>query len=344
MSTQTTTSEKLAKVMEQVQLLLARADHPTTPPAEADLARSRAEILMFRYKIDTVSQPEIATNEPSWSAFIVCETSSEWANFYSSIATLIAGHTSLRVRTKGEWKDDGTGTERRYYVAHMVGFESDVRYAEILMSSALMAFGKALEPKFDHGETHAQNALRLRRGGMERRRIALILFGTSETVNEQKAKNRKVTKLIKEEATRIGEPELADEVLGRGNSIKTFRESYASGFYSTLVHRLQRMAFERGQYSDGAVVLASLKERVDEAFYAKFPEMRPQPVGTKVLGEPQAECLKCKAAKSGFCREHSWKRPRAARQGAFSMSAYNSGSSAARKVDLGYTSRKQVEG
>ena len=330
--------DKLERIMERVQLLLARADHPNTPPAEAEIARSQADALMFRYKIDTLTQRDESTPsfEAKWAQVIVCEAQNEFSAHYTSIVAAILKHNQLRYKWLVDWRDDGTGTQRRYYIADFVGYPSDVAYSEILVTSALAAFGRALEPKFNYEETHAQNALRLRRGGMERHRIARILFGDSETVNEQKAKNRKVTRLIKEEAARIGEPHLADEVLGRGTSIKTFRESYAHGFYSTLVQRLQRMSLERGQNADGALVLASLKERVDEAFYEKYPNMRPTTTrDDRILGNDQKECAKCKAAKSGYCREHSWKRPRRARAGAFSQSAYASGSAAARRVDLG---------
>ena len=40
------------KLMETVRLLLARAEHPNTPPEEADTALRRANALMARHAID----------------------------------------------------------------------------------------------------------------------------------------------------------------------------------------------------------------------------------------------------------------------------------------------------
>lgn len=336
-------TDKMDKVLEQVRVLIARADHPNTPPAEAATARERADILMFRYKIDslTAAEGEGVGIEPVWATIPVSNAHSEFSRYYLGILREIASHCDLRMEYDSKWYlQEGDDTERLWWVAQVVGYESDVAYAQMLWLASQLAFGKTLEPKFDHDETHQQNALRLRRGGMERHRIAQVLFGDQkepDNVNEFKARNRAVTRMIKAEAARLGQPELAEQVLGRGNNIGTFRDSYASGFYSTLVRRLRLAATARGQFSDGTLVLANAKERINEAFYERFPHLRPQPVGTPVLGETQEECPRCKKAKSGYCREHSWKRPSRAqsRPGAFNADAFSVGSAAARTVDLG---------
>lgn len=339
-----TQQTKLQKVMEQVQLLIARADHPTTPPAEAETARKRADRLMMQYKIESLTAPQQTDlNAPAWATIICGQQSSEWLNFYASIGEYAARFAGCR--TVGEWKwiKEEDGVERQFYVVNLVGFEGDVRYVEMLASSALMAFGSLLEPKFNQEETHAENALRLRKGGMERRRIAEVLFGSSSSINEQKAFNRRVTTMITQEAKRQGTPELVEELLGRGNSIKTYRESYASGFYNTLVQRLKKVADERAAFSDGTLVIANYRDRIDEAFYERYPNRRPKTtVGdSRTLGSPRENCPKCRQAKSGYCREHSYLKPSYAKtQKAFSSAGAAAGRRAASAVDLGGPARR----
>lgn len=335
--------DKFERIMERVQLLIARADHPGTPPEEADTARKMADALMFKYKIDTLSAPETGSAvEPIWTSIIISENGNLWSNFYVGIVQDIVRHSGCLMQRKMEQKVDDAGFSKWYNVAHVVGFEGDVRYVEMLVASALLAFGRALEPKVHPEESDAANALRLRQGGMERRRIALALFGQWSSENEMKAKNRKVTNLIKQEAERIGQPHLAKELLGRGNNIKTYRESYANGFYWTLSDRIRRLGIERAQSGNGALVLGNWKERLEEALYVKFPNLRPVPSRNVLPGHDDGvkshkDCPKCHKAKSGYCRDHMWLKPSTAkgRANAYSSAGNRAGSNAARTVDLG---------
>jgi hypothetical protein len=152
-----------------------------------------------------------------------------------------------------------------------------------------------------------------------------------------------VTRLIKEGADRAGEDHA--KVLGRGNNIKTFRESYALGFWGTLEDRLRNLALARGE-ADKGLVLASLKQQVDDLFFDKYPHLRPRPAesGRKPYIAPNANCEKCAKAKSGYCREHGHLRPRSGgRSPAFNYGAYDAGGDAARTVDLGRAGTPKAE-
>lgn len=337
---------KLERIMERIQLLIARADHPNTPPAEAEVARHQADTLMFKYKIETLSQPESVGLEPIWGKVILCDVYNEFSNFYYSLGIAIVQHTGCLYHQSSETNpEDGF----RYYTLEFVGFEGDVRYAEMLLTSALLAFSKALEPKFNKEESLEANAFRLRQGGMERARIANLMFGPSETVNEQKGKNRRVTTLIKQHANRIGRPELAEELLGRKTNIKTYRRSFANGFYSTLIQRIRQLGADRAASGEGELVLHSMKERIEEALYTKFPHLRPRPQEARIgdgysQRSSQRDCDRCAKTKSGYCREHSWMKPRRGRTTyqSFSQAAASSGARAARSVDLGAGTRRKI--
>jgi len=338
-------STKHQRMMTRIQNLLALADDPGATPAEAQVARSQADALMFRYKIDTLTEPEHASLvNPEWREFWICEARNSFSHFYTGIAREVLRHNGILVHTRYEQRIDAMGFSKSWIVLDGVGFGADLQYAEMLIVSAIMAFGKAIEPKYDPKETPGQNALRLRRGGMERHRIATAMFGKADTVNAQKALNRKVTGLIKAEAARLGEPRLAEEVLGRkGSSIATYRESYANGFYWTLNSRITTLAQERAQTGGGTMVLASWKERLEEALYVKYPHLRPRPQEAQLpsstngsQAKSQKDCEKCHKAKSGYCREHQWMKPRVSSSTrAWSSAGQRAGSHAARTVDLG---------
>lgn len=326
----------LDKIMALIQNHLARAEHPNTPPAEADLARTQAEKLMAKYRVEeweAAQAGETGPIKPIWHTLDVANLMNEWWEEYITLANYVFHHTGVKSKFEYGYDKDG----RSIYTATILGFESDVRYAEMLWSGIRIAFGKRLEPQFDPMESDAANAYRMRAGGMERRRIAMQIFGSWDTEAEMKAKNRKVTALIKKGAEEAGAD--ADDLLGRGNNIKTFRKSYAESFRSEMWRRLTLLRSQVGLESS-AVVLSSRRESLDEAWYERYPGDRPVDTAGAIGSTPR-ECDRCKKAKSGRCREH---RPlvRTRQSQAYSEAGLRHGRAAAREVDLGYSSTPAV--
>lgn len=327
---QPTSPNKMAKVLEQVRNMLAKADHPNTPPAEAEMCRNRAEALMFRYRIDVaMAGPEEQGSEnPSWRSIRLVPYDNEFRAFYSALARYALQHVDCEGVGVREWD---TETGMYWLTLNAVGFEGDLAFADLLITSVQNAFSRYLEPKYDPQESAQKNAYRLRAGGMTRARIGVALFGPSDTVNEMKGKNRKVTALVKAEGVENGQG--SDHLLGRSTDIDTYRNSFAQGFYSTLVSRLRTMSLQRG--NEGAVVLAGRKARVLAALWEKYPHLKP--TEAKEIGDPQKDCEKCKKASSGFCRDHAWMKPKKAQERAFNWDGYRKGGAAARTVDIGTT-------
>lgn len=343
-------STKFQDMIGKVRGLLANADDPATTPEAAAMYRDKADALIFKYKIDLASAPaeeRVGTGyaKPEWRDIFFCALGNEWRNYYSGIALAIVAHVDARCVTLR--KADG-------YYLRVVGFGADLDYIEMLLASATLAFGKRMEPTVNKDETETANAYRLRMGGMERHRIATALWGPQEhtmdpamsrwesgydeakkaETNEFKARNRRVTNLIKKGAVEAGEN--PDVVLGRGNSIKTFRESYAGGFYWTLRNRLMNLGLSRGE-TDKGLVLASLERQVEEEFYGAYPHLKPSETGRDDYVPPNRGCDKCKKAKAGYCRDHMYLKPSTAKpkHSAYNDHASSLGSAAARTVDLG---------
>ena len=268
MNADTVSPEKLAKVMAQINLLLARADHPNTPPAEAELSRERAEILMFRYKVEEASLDAESKAQmgirPRKAAWWIAPYNSEFANQYRAMASYVVHHVGAQAVSDYGSGDDG----KQWSKFEVYGFESDLAYGEMLWNSIRIAFMSQLEPARDSRLSDENNVYAMRNAGMERIRIAEIMgFGKTGPACA------KVTRLFKSACSARNED--AAVLLGKGNSVKTFRNSYADSFAAEMWSRLNRLRAARGADSH-AVVLASRMDDIMEMVYADHPRLRPQ--------------------------------------------------------------------
>lgn len=331
--------QKLQDMLRKVQAMMTRADHPNTPTAEAETARNMAEALMYKYRIDEASLGNTAGSDslmPGWGTFTVCSSQSEYSSHYRSIAGAVLQHLDCRgvFRTEQVFAEDGSSSYM--VVAHFAGFDTDRRIAEALFTSCQVAFQVKLEPKYDPELSDEVNAYRMRMAGMEGWRIAEAVLGDGK-----KANRPKVRKMFEREALRRGEdPSI---LLGKGNSVKAYREDYATGFANEIHYRLSAMRRSRGESGTG-LVLADRKPKVNECFYEKYPAYRPADSNAGPYRSANHGCAKCAKAKSGYCREHGWLKPRAARATRnANMAAYDRGRSAARTVDLGPGGTSKVQ-
>lgn len=329
---------KLAKVLRRVRALQEQADHPNTAPAEAETYRTKADALMFQYKIDSLTvqsadgQSGVPSLAPVWSDVPLVRVNSEFYSHYSSMIGSILYHVGARGVTSTKVGEDGVNR----FVCHMVGFQSDIEYAQILFLSAAQEFGRKLEPKYDARLSDQLNAYFMREAGMEGWRIAMAIWGSDAKPLRVKARN-----LHRKECEARGEN--SDALSGRGVNVKQFRTSYADGFVTSLNSRLWRLRQARGADS-GGLVLASATESVDEALYARYPRLRPTDEVVEYK-DPRKNCEKCQKAKSGYCREHQWMKPsEASRKDNTNWHAYERGEEAARRVDLGPGGKGRVEG
>lgn len=338
-----TTTDNLDAMLRKVTALLAQADHPNTGPAEADTFRAKAEALMYRYRIDEAMLAEApgagtVSENPVWHSFKVCRYSSEYSVHYRLLAQAACEHLGVRYVTRRETTyDDQTGQGETWFVMEAVGYPSDHRILEVLFVSMSLAFQQRLEPKYDPTLSDQVNAYLMRSAGMEGWRIAEAVFGSTEKKYRPKARA-----LFKAEAEARGEDPAI--LLGKGNSVKAFREDYASGFVSTMRSRLTNMRATRGEDEKG-LVLAGRVNNIQEAFYERYPDQRPVSGKAGPYRAPNDGCAKCAKAKSGYCRDHNYLKPRYRTVGrAMNYDAYDRGSAAARTVDLGAGGGRKVQG
>lgn len=300
-------SDKLEAMLRKVRALLVQAEDPGCTPQEAQTFRNKAEALMLRYRIDEsqlADAPESGL-QPVWHTIVIHQFggkhgSNEYTQFYKGMAKKVVQHVGCRGETHHKWDGEGGCT----VTLHYVGYPSDIRIVDMLYTTAQVAFATRLEPKYDPTLSDQENAYNMRKAGMEGWRIAIAIWGTRGTTqccclrkdsyrctncsrDEREAKvnhhdcSYKVTtdanlykarRLFKAEA--LARDEDPSELLGQGNNMNVYRESYANGFYHELIHRLNDMARSRGAESTG-IELGGRKEKIDQAFYKEYPQYAP---------------------------------------------------------------------
>lgn len=316
-------SDKLAKMLTIVQSLIAKADS-TEFPEEAESFRNKAEALMFKYRID---EAMLGTEDkarysikPMMSVWPVAEMDSEFRNQFYWLAKACTDHVDGLITYKWGRHPDAD-IPGQWLLAEAYGYESDLLYAAMLFTSCRITFSARLEPKVVATESDEDNVYRLRNAGIERDRIAVLMgwahaddiakrkYGKSnwagpedvaagiESAQRLAKGAMKASAMFKRACKARGED--PSHVMGKGNSVSTYRSSFAEGFVQQIRTRLWRLQNARGQEA-GALVLRSRKADVFELYYVNHPDERPSAV-KRAFSEP---CPRCIAAKSGHCREH----------------------------------------
>lgn len=266
--------KKLDDIIRKVRGLLARADHPNTPEGEADLCRAKAEQFMADYRIEESHLIEeggaLSAVVPVARTVPVCPIDNEFRQVYNDLAVSCGYHVGARMVTSHDWDEVGT----LYKVLILVGYDSDLRYAEALYQSARVVFADRMEPKPQSGLSDDDNVYRMRSAGMERIRVAKLMgWGEPGT---GKGGAARVTSAYKRACRARGE----DPVLtGKGVDVKAFREAYATAFITEFYSRLMR-ARDSVDTGGAELVLANRKDKVDEVFYNLYPQFRPDKVAT----------------------------------------------------------------
>jgi hypothetical protein len=331
----------------QIAALLANAEDDSQSAAAREAYRNKAEELMRKYRIE--EEEALATEGsgvvPIMDSLDIMERNA-WGNplrvYYWQMWSVITLHCGVRTSGKYDYAEDGGAK----LTAVSVGYEGDVRYAELLWTAARLVFMTRIDAKVDVNLSDAENCYYMRNSGMKRNEIAKKLWGSA---SDDGAAHGKVQRLYLAECVRRDE---TPRVSGRGIQVDVYREAYARSFVSELSWRLQA-ASDAVDSTTGGLVLHGRKERVDEAFYKEFPNHRPMSAeeAAKLREEQEAEeaaCERCKRAKSGKCSTHRPYEVTAAERRRFerkyaSPEAYageRSGRSAAKQVHIGRQTEK----
>lgn len=327
-------------MMRKIAALLASAEsfQNSNPPnlEAAATYREKAESLMRDYRIqeEQLIREQVSSGEPIWKTIPVSTYPSEWLSVMQSMFWNVARHCGIE-STDDIVRVDGKAVS----MASAVGYEMDLRLAEMIFTAAKLAFLAKLDPEYDPRESAEENIYRLRSAGIDRQKIAKLVFG-----KEGHPEGIKVGKIYRAECERRGE---TDAVSGRGFNRAAYREAYADEFARTITRRL-RAARNAADSVGGALVLPERAARVKEAFYAKNPWARPETKEERAEREarqaayeasltPQERAERERDQKR-IARRSKWTQADEAKwqrvHGAQSEAAREAGASAARGVDL----------
>lgn len=286
--------------------LIANAEDETLSDEARALYRAKAESMMREYRV--AEEDAIATEgslaAPVADKIVVMENRARQnplRGSYWRMITFIADHCGVRLAGTYEGV---RYTEDESLVANLVGYEGDIRYAELLYTAARLVFLTRIDTRVDPSLSDQLNCYYMRGSGLARVDIAEKLWGAAR--NDGHA-HGKVQKLYLAECAARGE---VAKVSGRGIQVDVYREAYARGFSNELYWRLSAASSAVDKES-GGLVLHGRQERVDEAFYSLFPSHRPmtaekQAESQAAWAEAKANCPACKKTThpSGECKLH----------------------------------------
>jgi hypothetical protein len=252
-------------MMAKVAKLIATAEsYQASGNSEAAATyRTKAESLMREYRIaeEELVREAVSSGAPIWKTIEVSFHGDEWQDEHHSMFYGITAHCGVEYHLNWERRDG-----KHILVADVVGYEIDLRLVEMIWAAARLAFLAKLEPSFDPTKTAKENVYWLRGSGMNRQKVAKMVFG-----QEGHQEGIRVGQLYREACAERGE---VDAVSGRGFNPKAYRAAYADQFKITINRRL-KAARDAADSERGALVLPQRAERVKEALYAKYPSERP---------------------------------------------------------------------
>lgn len=255
-------------IIAKVRGLLNTADHPNTSSEMAKNYRDKAEELMAKYRIE--EEGLIAKDQFSITPLVktipIIRYKHEFEDSHWSLFAIVCLHGGVLCHGKYEPYEANDG--EYWLMGYAVGYESDLRFVELLWESVRLAFIGHLDPEVDPLLLEAENIYRLRSSGIPRKDVAERIWGKWTHAN-----SARVGKVYKEECLRRGEKPALD---GRGVNAKTYREVYAREFTRRVDERL-RLARDGALAQGGGIELSGRKERVQEALWTAFPYLRPKP-------------------------------------------------------------------
>jgi hypothetical protein len=284
---------ELDKVLARVRALVAKAEAPIADGAsqaerEATLteqatARKMADALMLQYAIEEItaeqSGPEMYRQKPD-KIEVHLAPASDVSGYVSILAQIVARHCRCKIRLNSRYD-----YAEHCWTAKIYGFESDLRYYEILYTTLRLHMIGALLPKPDLTKSIRYNAYVLHNAGLNWIDIALEhgwhqvprepgdtskAMYVNKNTGERQPFSRAVTvyeTAYKQECAARGEKPLRIPPGGK----TTFRTSAAQGYAYRIQQRLKEI--EEGRQTGSEIILASRVGDINDLFKEDNPDL-----------------------------------------------------------------------
>jgi hypothetical protein len=265
------------KVLERVRKLIALAETPGTPDAEADSARAKADQLMLDYAIEQAdldaTRPASQRSEPEILKIDLIRGNSPVRREIVSIAGHIADHCRCKVVIHGYFEDvnDSSVFDTFKVRATVIGYASDLRYFELLFTVVQLHFSGAVDPRPDTTLSFDEQCYRFHEAGITYRKMVHMLFPDElsrwSTEKEVRKLGGRCKSAYKRECKKRGEEPRAIP------NPDIYQRSFAKSYSHRIFWRLQSM---QGSRSGGTTTaLVRRIETVDEKMAEMFPDLSP---------------------------------------------------------------------
>jgi hypothetical protein len=250
---------------------------------EANACRAAADKMMQKYAVEEwqTMRAAPAMAKPTRIKIDIGEEDNEFLGEMASLVNIV----SKFCKCSSIWMS-GTASKKyqRQEYCYVYGYESDLRYFELMFTNLFLHFGGAIFPKPDPAKSLEENCYELHNAGLNWVDVAKVYgwYITAPRSNEPPvmyvnpetgerrtfAKSAGVYKKAYErEIAKRGEPFLRIAA----NGSKTFRLNAARGYLNRIRDRLNEIAGQRGTGAE--LVLADKGKNIDEAMINDFPGM-----------------------------------------------------------------------
>lgn len=248
---------ELAKTLDLVRKLVAKAES-TDSPHEAEALQAQADKLMEKYAIEEwqLAQSAPKSFKPTRIKVDIGKGNSEFLADTATLCNVVANFCNC----SSVWME-GSGWGEREEYCYVYGYESDLRYFELLFTTLYLHMVGAIFPAPDLTKSIGENAYDMRNAGLNWIEIAkaygwrevprwdgepknvyvndndqdLKRVGWSQAVGQYERAYRKVVKGKGEQIVRIPP-----------NGARTYRMNAASGYLSRINQRLRMVKSQRG--------------------------------------------------------------------------------------------------
>ena len=264
------------KILEQVQALLARAEHPNTPEPERELCFERANKLITRHALDEAIIRSRQTAEerrrPVTEKFRWMEKASSFAPYLRTILSEICETNRCRAII-----------HPATYEVTVVGFKEDVSWVQMLYMNCYFTFLSKMFPKWNDELGYDENVYNFKIAGYKWPAIndTAVKHGHEdhsrskwnyETHKYDYSIGGAVIAAYKRHAKKVGD---TNRVQTQRHS--AYRMSFAEAFARRVSSRLEQMREEAARMSESAPgMMLAIRNDVDDMFYELFPNMNPE--------------------------------------------------------------------
>lgn len=282
------------KILERVRLLLARAEHPNTPPPEAELALDRANKLIAKHAIEeAMLEMNMSAEEKRRPDKIQInlgyDSVGEFWPQMRSILEAAAQANRCRV-VLPNYSDDPID---------VYGFHEDIRWTEMLFTMILSDFVQQVNPRWNKSKGYDENVYNFKVAGYKWAQIdAIAVENGSPTAaifedvtlwwkegrpTEQRPTGKYRSTLIsayKRHAKLVG-----DHLLVKTTSFESYREQFTQAYTNKMLSRFDRMiraSRETVRETSGAeLALVDRSKLIDQEIWGDHPHLHPDAIAER---------------------------------------------------------------